>query len=310
MIDPWLLFHVLIFIFLAMDLGIFNRKAHEIKIKEALGWSIFWMVLGVSFSGYVAWLYGRPRAMEYLSAYVVEKSLSVDNLFIFSLIFAAFKIPKRQQHRLLFWGVLGAIILRGIMIFSGTALIAQFHGLIIVFGAFLVYTGVKFAVDTESQMDPGNTFILRLARRIFPISDNETPQHFFERRDHRLLATKLFLALLAIESSDVIFALDSVPAVIGLSRNAYVVYTSNIFAILGLRSLFFVLENLLDEFWLLKKALSFILIYVGGKMLIEGWYTIPPLVNLAIILSSLVISVVLSKMIPKPHKSRKKTHPT
>ena len=304
LLNPWVLFHLFIFLFLAMDLGIFNRKAHEIKIKEAILWSIFWIIIGTGFSGYIAWIDGKERAIEYLSAYVVEKSLSIDNLFVFALLFEAFKIQKKQQHRLLFWGILGAIVLRGIMIFSGTALIEQFHGLILVFGVFLIYTGVKFAFEDESKMDPEKSLVMRLARKIFPISTIENPTHFFERRGGKLHVTKLFLVLLAIESSDVIFALDSIPAVIGLSRDRYVIYTSNIFAIMGLRSLFFVLENLLDKFWLLKKALSFILIYVGGKMCVESWIKVPPLANLAIILGALVLSVVLSVVIPKPAKKK------
>ncbi len=288
-----------------MDLGIFNRKAHEIKFREAVGWSLFWIVLGLGFSGYIYYLQGTTASLEYLSAYIVEKSLSVDNLFVFALIFEAFRVERKHQHRLLFWGILGAIILRGIMIFSGTALIEKFHWLITVFGAFLIYTGIKFSVDKDDALDPENTLMMRAARKVLPVSQNEKASSFFVRENGKFRVTRLFLVLLAVESSDVVFALDSIPAVLGLSRDRYIIYTSNIFAILGLRSLFFVLEDLLERFWLLKKGLSVVLIYVGLKMILESWIRVPPLVNLGIIIGTLILAVVLSGYIPKPGGNKK-----
>jgi tellurite resistance protein TerC len=301
---PWIIFHGIIFFCLAMDLGIFNRKAHEIRFKEAVGWSIFWIVLGLSFAFYIAHLSGRGAALEYVSAYLVEKSLSVDNLFVFAIIFEAFRVERKQQHRLLFWGILGAIILRGIMIVSGTALLERFHWLITVFGAFLIYTGLKFSVDKEEEMDPNSSLLIRGARKILPIAPEGKYNSFFVRARGKIMITPLFLVLIAIESSDVIFALDSIPAVLGLSRDRYVIYTSNIFAILGLRSLFFVLEDLLERFWLLKKGLAFVLIYVGLKMVLEAWIRVPPHINLIVILGALFGTVILSELIP--HKKKKK----
>jgi tellurite resistance protein TerC len=293
-IDIWIIFHLVVFALLALDLGVFNRKAHVIRMKEAVLWSIFWIVLGLAFGGFVYWHEGREDAILYVTGYLVEKSLSVDNLFVFAVIFSAFRVQRQHQHRLLFWGVIGAIVLRALMIGAGTALLAQFHWLIYVFGAFLLFTGIKLFGSGEAAVDPDKTFLIRFARRYLPFTNAEHHGHFTIVEGGKRKFTTFFLALLFVESSDVLFALDSVPAVMGITRDPFLIYTSNIFAILGLRSLFFVLEDMLARFHLLKYGLAIILCLVGIKMLIEGWYKVPPMASLAAILMILVVSVLLS----------------
>lgn len=298
-IETWLIFHLFIFALLALDLGVLNRKAHVIGIKEALGWSLVWIFIGVSFGWYVSWHDGADAGAAYLAGYIVEKSLSVDNLFVFAIIFSAFKIERRLQHRLLFWGILGAIVLRGIMIALGAELLERFHWVIYIFGAFLVYTGFKlFGSHDKDPLDPHNSPFLKLLKKFLPFT--ESPHHgkFMLLENGKKKFTTFFAALVLIESSDVIFALDSVPAVFGVTRDPFIVYTSNIFAILGLRSLFFVLEDMLYRFHLLKVGLALVLIFVGGKMLAEPFFHISTWTSLAVISVILVSSVVLSWTFP------------
>lgn len=302
--QTWLLFNGLIILLLVLDLGVFNRKAHVIRLKEALGWSAFWVSLGLLFGGFVYEYMGHQAGIEYFTGFVVEKSLSVDNLFVFLVIFRAFKIEKKYQHRLLFWGVLGAIILRGLMIAAGTVLLAKFHWLIYIFGAFLLYTGVTLAFQGDKEIDPHQNPVLKFLKKILPFSDGNNENHFIITEHGQRKLTLAFAALVVIETSDVIFALDSVPAVFGVTRDPFIVYSSNIFAILGLRSLFFVLEDFMDRFHLLKYGLSVVLMFVGAKMMFEHWVPMTPFMSLAIIGVVLALSVALSFMIP----AKKKKH--
>lgn len=296
--QSWILFNALVALLLILDLGIFNRKAHVIKLKEALGWSVFWITLGLGFGAWIYWYMSPSQGIEYVTGYLVEKSLSVDNLFVFLLIFRAFQIEKKYQHRLLFWGVLGAIILRAIMIGVGAELIERFHWLIQVFGAFLVWTGIKLFNEANQKFDPKSSPVLKYVRKLLPVTDEHHPGKFTITQNGKRYFTLSFVALILIESSDVLFALDSVPAVFGVSKDPFIVYTSNIFAILGLRSLFFVLEDFMDRFHLLKYGLAVILAVVGVKMLIEPWVKIPSWMGLAFICAILVSATALSFVIP------------
>ena len=254
----WLGFNVLILFLLALDLGVFNRKAHAVSIREALGWSAVWVSLAVGFGLWIGQTMGRQSMLEFYAGYLVEQALSVDNLFVFILIFGFFKIERALQHRVLFWGILGALIMRGMMIGAGAALIARFHGIIYVFGAFLVYTGVKMAFGAVSSVEPEANPVIRLVRRVFPITARFHGDRFFVREALtpsgavRMVATPLFVVLALVETTDVVFALDSIPAVFGVTRSPFLVYTSNVFAILGLRSMFFVLSNVIGKFWLIQ----------------------------------------------------------
>jgi tellurite resistance protein TerC len=302
-VQTWLLFNALIIALLILDLGVFNRKAHVIKLKEAFGWSVFWILLGLGFGAFVYNYMGHTAGIEYVTGYVVEKSLSVDNLFVFLIIFRAFKIEKKFQHRLLFWGVLGAIILRGLMIAAGTQLLAQFHWVIYLFGAFLVYTGLKLFKGGENEFDPTASPVLKFVKKFLPFTDAPHPNRFLVIENGVRKFTLTFATLLLIESSDVVFALDSVPAVFGVTRDPFIVYTSNIFAILGLRSLFFVLEDFMDRFHLLKYGLAVVLTLVGTKMIVEPFFHVPAWASLVGISVILTGAVIASLMIPeKSHK--------
>lgn len=298
----WIIFNIGVIALLILDLGVFNKKAHVIKLKEAIGWSIFWVFLACCYGAYIYAVRTPTQAAEYFTAYIVEKSLSVDNLFVFAVIFETFNIERKHQHRLLFWGVLGAIVLRAVMILAGSALLERFHFLIYIFGGILLITGIKFLTKKENDhFDPKKSKVYRLAQKFLPITD--VPHEGRFRRIDPKKGTKAFtlyfLALLVIESTDVLFAVDSVPAVLAISRDPFIVYTSNIFAILGLRSLFFVLEDMLDRFYYLQYALGVILSYVGIKMLMEHWYKVPVLANLAVIMGTLTIAILMSYQLNK-----------
>jgi tellurite resistance protein TerC len=308
-VQEWVLFHVLVFSLLALDLGVFNKKNHVIHIKEALGWSAFWIFVSGLFGLYVYNELGHQSGIEYFTGYVVEKSLSVDNLFVFAVIFEALKIERKFQHRLLFWGILGAIIMRAIMVALGASLLHNFESALYVFGAFLIWTGIKIFKDSDGALDPRNTPVFRFLQKKFAFTTN--PNHngkFFITEGGQRRATMMLFGLVLIEASDVLFALDSVPAVFGVTRDPYIVYTSNIFAILGLRSLFFALEELIAKFHLLKPSLAVVLIYVGVKMCSEKWFHIEPLVNLAVITSILGGACVGSLMFPSKKGNEHKKH--
>ena len=301
-------FLLFVFVMLALDLGVFNRKPHAIHTVEALAWTSFWVSLSLLFSAIVYYMYehnwlgiaaasglnGRQAALQYITGYLIEESLSVDNMVVIALVFAHFGIPTRYQHRVLFWGILGALIMRGIMIAAGTALIARFEWILYVFGALLLYTAAKIAFAGEEKPDPDRNLLVRLARRVFNVTTDLHGSHFIVRKDGKNYVTLLFIVLLVVESSDVIFAVDSIPAVIAVTRDPFLVFTSNIFAILGLRSLYFALAGLVQQFRYLKPSLVVLLAFVGVKLIIEHWYPIPTSVSLMVVLGILSVGVVAS----------------
>lgn len=294
----WIGFHIFIFTMLALDLGVFNRKAHKIEVREALIWSGVWISLALIFNVFVLAEFGRERALEFFTAYVIEYSLSVDNIFVFILIFSYFSVKPQYQHKILFWGILGALVMRGIFIFAGVTLISRFHWIILIFGGFLVITGLKMMFQKDTSVDPEKNALLRIFRRIFPVTDTLHGDRLFIRDHGKLLATPLFLVLLVIESSDLIFAVDSIPAVLAISKETFIVYTSNIFAILGLRSLYFAMSGIMGYFRYLKVGLAFVLTFVGVKMLLSYFhFEIPIVLSLSIIVSILLLSVLASVLI-------------
>lgn len=301
----WIAFNAMVLGLLALDLGVFNRKAHAVTVREALGWSAVWISLAIGFGLWIGASMGRESMLEFFAGYVVEQALSVDNLFVFILIFGYFRIAPELQHRVLFWGIIGALVMRGAMIGAGAVLIAEFHWIIYIFGAFLVYTGAKMAFGGESQIEPESNPVIRLVRRILPITTKFHGERFFVRESvggtpGKLLATPLFVVLALVETTDVVFAVDSIPAIFGVTRNPFLVYTSNVFAILGLRSMYFVLAGVIGKFHLLKYGLALVLAFVGAKMLLSEIWPINIGVSLAIVGSLLVGSVVLSLVIKPP----------
>lgn len=295
----WIGFCLFVALMLALDLGVFHRKQHEVKVKEALIWSGVWIALALVFAVGIQFVMGHQKALEFLTGYVVEKSLSIDNLFVFILLFNYFKVSSHKQHRVLFWGVLGAIVLRAIFIFAGVALISKFHWIIYIFGAFLIYTGIKMLFeDDEKEVHPENNAIVKWIKRIYPVTTDDAKGSFFKRIDRKLHITPLFIVLVLIEVSDLIFAVDSIPAILSISNDTFIVFTSNIFAIMGLRSLYFAVSEVMNLFRYLKYALAAILAFVGIKMCISSIYEIPISLSLLFILSTVVIAVVLSKLVP------------
>jgi len=294
--SPWLWVGFIAFVLamLALDLGVFNRKTHVISMKEAGIWTAIWIGLALAFNLILYLWQGAEPALQFLTGYLIEKALSVDNLFVFALIFSLFAVPARFQHRVLFWGVLGALIMRGAFIAVGAALLHSFHWIIYIFGAFLIYTGIKLALHKETSIEPDRNPAVRLFRRFFPITNQYHDEHFFVRQAGRLLATPLLLVLVMVESTDLVFAVDSIPAIFAITSDPFLVYTSNVFAILGLRSLYFLLAGALDKFYYLKTALAFILSFVGIKMLISEWVAIPILLSLAVILTLLTTAIIAS----------------
>jgi tellurite resistance protein TerC len=297
----WVIFNTVIFTVLALDLGVFNKKAHKIAVKEALIWSSVWIAIALAFNVFVLVQLGKTKALEFLTGYVIEYSLSVDNIFVFILIFSYFSVKPQYQHKILFWGILGALIMRGIFIFAGVALINRFHWIVLVFGAFLVFSGFKMLFQKEeASVEPEKNGLVRLFRKFFPVSETLQGDSFFVRQNNKLYATPLFLVLLVIESTDLIFAVDSIPAVLAISKDTFIVYTSNIFAILGLRSLYFAVSGLMGLFRFLKVGLAIVLSFVGFKMLASYiHFEIPILVSLGIIISILLISILASVVIKK-----------
>lgn len=314
----WLGFIGLVSVVLALDLGVFNKEAHRVSSKEALLWTCLWVSLAVGFAGVVWYFYGFEKATEFMTGYLVEESLSVDNLFVFVLVFRHFRVEERYQHRILFWGVLGAVVMRAIFIFAGVALIQKFHWIIYLFGAFLIYSGLKllFEKDGEEETEEvAESMAVRLVKRFFAISKNYDGQKFFTIENGKRVATPLFLVLIVVEITDLIFAVDSIPAVLAVSKDPFIVFTSNIFAIMGLRSLYFLLADVIDKFVFLKKGISFILTFVGVKMLfpeISRWITgeslsIPSPISLVVIASVLFLSIVISLLVaPKDLKKEEK----
>jgi len=301
----WVGFNVFVLLMLAVDLGVFNRKAHEVSAKEAAAWSVVWVALALLFNYGVYHFMGRQAGMEFLTGYLIEKALSVDNIFVFVLIFAFFKVPAKYQHRVLFWGVLGALVMRGAMIGAGAYLIKQFHWIIYVFGGFLVITGIRMATQTEHAVEPESNPVIRLVRRFIPVTNRYHGQGFFVREAERpggalrRVATPLFVVLVLVETTDLIFAVDSIPAIFAVTQDPFLVYTSNVFAILGLRSLYFLLAGVIHKFHYLKLGLSVVLVFVGAKMLLTDVYKVPVGLSLGVIALILLLSVVASLAFPK-----------
>jgi tellurite resistance protein TerC len=293
-IVEWGAFGAFVLAMLALDLGVFHRKDHEVGPREALAWSAVWVALALAFGGYVWIRHGSGSGLEYLTGYVIEKSLSVDNIFVFVVIFGALGIPPLYQHRVLFWGILSALALRGAMIAAGAALLERFHWIIYVFGGFLVLTGVKLLLQRGAAPHPEKSAAFRFLRRIVPATPRFDGNRFFTAEDGKRLATPLFFALVLIEFTDVVFAVDSIPAIFAVTQDPYIVFTSNIFASLGLRSLYFLLAGVVEKFTYLKPSLAFVLVFVGVKMALVDVVKVHPAVSLAIVLSILGVGVLAS----------------
>lgn len=294
----WVAFNLFVLAMLAVDLLVFHRRTHEVHIREALAWSAVWIALALAF-GVVAWNYaGAKTALEYLTAYIIEKSLSVDNIFVFLLIFNYFSIPARYQHKVLFWGIIGALVMRAALIFAGVTLIERYHWIVYLFGVFLIYSGYKMLRSKNIKLEPRRNPVYRLLTRRFHVTPELRDDRFFVREGGRLFATPLVLVLAVVETTDLVFALDSIPAVLAVSNDTFVVYTSNVFAILGLRALYFAVAGLMDLFHLLHYGLSFILAFVGVKMTVSQWWHPPVSLTLGIVGLTLAVSVVASLMYP------------
>ncbi|HCM76946.1 MAG TPA: hypothetical protein DIS90_11225 [Cytophagales bacterium] len=290
----WVSFNAFILLMLALDLGVFHRQSKVISIKEAFLWTGFYIILAFIFNVIVYYSMGSEKAFEFFTGYLIEKSLSVDNIFVIILIFSYFQVPEAHQHKVLFWGILGALVMRGFFIYVGVELIHQFHWLIYIFGGFLVYTGIKIVTSGDMSIDPNKNPVIKLSRRFFSVTDQFHGDRFFVMKEGRKWATPLFLVLMLIESTDLIFAVDSIPAILAISDDAFIVYTSNVFAILGLRSLYFALAGLEKFFQYLKYGVSAILVFVGIKMAIVDIYKIPIEISLAFIFIALSLATLAS----------------
>jgi len=296
----WIGFSLFILLMLSLDLGLFNRKAHTIRYREAAIWSAVWIALAMIFAGIVFWYQGTDPGLKFLTGYVIELSLSVDNLFVFLLIFSFFKVPARVQHRVLFWGVLGALIMRLTMIFIGATLINRFHWILYIFGAFLVYTGFKMFRQEDSDIQPEENPLVRAVTRYIPITRHYDEQKFFTRVNGKLTGTLLLLVLVIVEVTDLVFAVDSIPAIFAITTNTFIVYTSNVFAILGLRSMYFLLAGVVEKFQYLRMGLAIVLTFIGVKMLIEALHIVIPVwISLVVVATVLLASVAASILWPK-----------
>ena len=299
----WSLFLLFVLAVLILDMKIFHRREHEIKMREALGWSAVWIVLALAFNVGVYFWHGKIAAMEFLAGYLVEKSLSVDNLFVFLLIFSYFRVPAQFHHKILFWGILGALVMRGLFIFCGVTLIQRFEWILLLFGGFLIYTGIKLCFDAEPEIHPEKSRVLRLVRHFFPVTEGYERGRFFVRRNHRVHASMMFMVLIFVETTDVMFAVDSIPAILAITHDPFIVFTSNVFAIFGLRALYFAVSQLMKLFHFLNYGLAFILSFVGVKMIAAHWQVkIPITIALGVIGGVLLIAVVASLVWPKKEK--------
>ncbi len=290
----WAGFIGFVLLLLAIDLGVFHKKSHTISFKESIIWSAVWIALAMLFSLVILQWRGEGDFMLFITGYVIEKSLSVDNLFVFLLIFSYFKTPNQYQHKILFYGILGALIMRAIFIGAGIAILQQFSWVIYVFGGFLIFTGLRMLKPSEEEADLENNFVLKLTKKLIPSTDKMDSNHFFTKINGKWLATPLFITLIFVEFSDVIFALDSIPAIIGITTDPFLVFTSNVFAILGLRSLYFALKGFADMFHYLKYGLAVILVFIGTKMCIASFYHVPVWVTMMVIFGVLIISMLVS----------------
>lgn len=299
----WIVFHVVVGAMLAVDLGVFQRTPHKLSMREATIWSVVWIAAALLFNAGVWALEGPQVGLEWLTAYLVEKALSVDNLFVFLVIFSYFAVPDHLQPRVLLWGVLGAVIMRASLILVGVTLVKLFHWVLYLFGALLVYTGWKLFRHREETVDPSQNPVLRAVRRRFPVTETYVGGRFFLRREGRLWVTPLLLVLVVVESTDLMFAIDSIPAVLAITHHMFTAYTSNIFAILGLRALFFALAGIMEMFRYLKYGLSLVLVFIGLKMLAADFYRVPIGVSLAVVAAILAVSVLASVLIPAPKEA-------
>jgi len=295
----WIGFLAFVLVMLALDLGVFHRKSHEVKIKEALIWTAIWILMAMLFNYGIYVFMGEVKALEFLTGYVIEKSLSVDNLFVFIMIFTYFNVNPKYQHKILFWGILGALMMRAIFIFAGVALITKFHWIIYIFGGFLVFTGIKMLFHKDEIIEPEKNPLVRLFKKFMPVTSEEKEDKFFVKIDGKTFATPLFVVLLLVEFTDLIFAVDSIPAILAITNDTFIIFTSNVFAILGLRALYFALAGITQYFHYLKYGLSAILVFVGVKMLVVDFYKVPIVYSLSTILGILIISVVFSLLFPK-----------
>jgi tellurite resistance protein TerC len=284
----WILFNAFVLLMLALDLGVFHRKAHEVSLKEALTWTFIWISLALVFNAIIFYWRGRQQALEFFTGYLIEKALSVDNIFVFIMIFTYFNIPSKYQHKVLFWGIVGALIMRVIFIFAGVALIEKFHFTIYLFGALLVYTGYKMFYHNNASIEPDKNPLIRFFKKFMPITPDLQEDNFFVKLNGKRFATPLFMVLILIETTDLIFAVDSIPAILAITQDQFIVYTSNVFAILGLRSLYFALAGVVHRFWLLSFGLAIVLVFVGIKMLLIDLYKIP--IELSLIFIAVVIT--------------------
>jgi len=280
----WIGFLAFVLLMLALDLGVFHRKSHEVKIKEALIWSAVWISIALLFNYGIYVYMGEVKAMEFLTGYIIEKSLSIDNLFVFIMIFSYFNVDKKYQHKVLFWGIIGALIMRSIFIFAGVALINKFHWIIYIFGAFLIFTGFKMLFQKDEKMDPNKNPLVKLFKRFYPVTDEMHGDRFFVKVNAKTFATPLFVVLLLVEFTDLIFAVDSIPAIMAITSDPFIIFTSNVFAILGLRALYFALAGITQYFHYIKYGLSAILVFVGVKMVLVDFYKIPVMISLFTIL--------------------------
>lgn len=294
----WTAFNIFVIAMLAIDLGIFHRKSHEVSVREALAWTAVWITLSMIFNLFVYYYFDKEKALEFFTGYLIEKSLSVDNIFVIILIFSYFKVPSAYQHKVLFWGILGALIMRIIFILTGVELIHRFHWLIYIFGGFLVYTGIRMLTSGDLKIDLEKNPMVKLARKLMPITLSFQGDRFFVKQDGKTWATPLFLVVILIETTDLIFAVDSIPAILAISDDSFIVYTSNVFAILGLRSLYFALAGIEKYFKYLKYGLSTILVFVGIKMCLADVFKIPIEVSLIIIGFTLIIAMLSSRLFP------------
>jgi len=299
----WVGFIAFVLAMLALDLGVFNKRPHVVSPKEAGIWTAVWVALALLFAAGLAYFDAPQTALTFLTGYLIEESLSVDNIFVIVLIFQYFAVPAQYQHRVLFWGILGALVMRGLFIGLGAALLARFEWIIYIFGALLVITGVRMALKQDEEFDGDQNPVVKAVRRVMPLTDGYRGKHFFSVENGKRYATPLFLVLLLVEATDLIFAIDSIPAIFGITRDPFLVFTSNIFAVMGLRSLFFLLAHVVTKFHLLKYGLALILTFVGVKMIIEHWVHIPILLSLGVVLAVLALSIVGSLIWPKAHQA-------
>jgi tellurite resistance protein TerC len=296
----WIGFNVVVLVLLALDLFVFHRKSHVVKIKEALGWSAFWIALSLAFNVLIYFWKGSGPALEFLTAYLIEKSLSVDNLFVFILIFGYFKVEQQYQHKILFWGVLGALFFRAVFILVGVSLLNHFHFIIYILGAFLVFTGIKMATSGgQEDIDPEANPVIKFVSRYIPVTNRHFGSKFFVKIDKTVFATPLFLVLIMVETTDIVFAADSIPAILAISKDPFIVYTSNVFALLGLRALYFALAGIMQLFHYLHYGLSLILVFIGAKLMLSDYIHINMVIALGVVAFILATSVILSLIFPK-----------